>query len=153
MTATTTPPAQPQKDHLLSDKAYFLLNNAALVVLPALGTLYAALAVIWGLPAGKEVVGTIIAVDTFLGVLVKVGETSYDNSGAKYAGTINVSDTPEKTTFSLDLNTHPDDLKNATEASFKVQNNPPLAAVAAAPTPATSTTPPAPPSPPVTPSQ
>lgn len=64
----------------MSNKTYDLLVWIAQVVLPALGTLYAALAVIWGLPCGEQVVGTIIAVDTFLGALLKVSTSKYNKS-------------------------------------------------------------------------
>lgn len=141
---TETVPAKPA--HLLDDKQYFILNNLALVVLPAVGTLYFALAQIWGLPAGKEVLGSIVAFDTFLGVLVKVGEGSYDSSGAKYDGAINVTDTDAKTSYSLELNTDPADLKNKDEVTFKI-NPPPIPA---GPT-LMLTAPPAPPAPPATP--
>lgn len=50
---------------ILSDKTYSLLKWIALILLPALGTLYFALAGIWGLPFGEQIVGTITAIDTF----------------------------------------------------------------------------------------
>lgn len=46
-------------------------------MLPALGTLYFALAQIWGLPYGEQIVGTITALDAFLGALLGVSTTSY----------------------------------------------------------------------------
>lgn len=53
------------KNLILSDKTYNLLKWVALILLPALGTLYFALASIWGLPFGEQIVGTITAIDTF----------------------------------------------------------------------------------------
>lgn len=61
----------------MSNKAYDILKWIALVVLPALGTLYFALASIWGLPYGQEVVGTITAIDTFLGALLGISSVQY----------------------------------------------------------------------------
>ena len=61
----------------ISDKAYNVLKWIAQYFLPAIGTLYFALAGIWGLPYGEEVVGTITAVDTFLGVLLGIASTTY----------------------------------------------------------------------------
>jgi Putative phage holin Dp-1 len=110
----------PKKDHLLGDSTYEVLNNLALVVFPAVATLYAALATVWGLDYAREVVGTIVAIDTFLGVLVKVGQNSYDNSEAKYDGTIGVTETDDKLTYVLNLNGDPAELKDMTEARFKV---------------------------------
>lgn len=61
----------------ISNKVYDVLKFIAQVVLPALGTLYFALAEIWGLPYGSEIVGTITAVDAFLGALLGVSTSRY----------------------------------------------------------------------------
>ena len=61
----------------LSDKMYDLLKWIAQYLLPAAGTLYFALAGIWGLPYGEQIVGTITAVDTFLGVLLGISSVQY----------------------------------------------------------------------------
>ncbi len=62
---------------MLSNKTYDVLKWIALYLLPALGTLYFALAGIWKFPYGEEVVGTITAVDTFLGVLLGISTAQY----------------------------------------------------------------------------
>ena len=64
----------------LSNKAYDALKWIAQVALPAVGTLYAALAGIWGLPYGEEIVGTILAVDTALGVLLGISTSKYNKA-------------------------------------------------------------------------
>ena len=56
----------------MSNKTYDVLKWIAQLLLPALGTLYFALAQIWGFPYGEEIVGTITAVDTFLGVILGI---------------------------------------------------------------------------------
>lgn len=61
----------------MSNKTYDVLKYIAQVVLPALGTLYFALAGIWGFPYGEQIVGTITAVDTFLGVLLRISSNAY----------------------------------------------------------------------------
>lgn len=61
----------------MSNKLYDVLKYIALIVLPALGTLYFALASIWGLPYGEEIVGTITAIDAFLGALLKISSDNY----------------------------------------------------------------------------
>ena len=48
--------------------------------LPALGTLYFALAGIWGLPYGEQLVGTITAIDTFLGVIQESANQNITNA-------------------------------------------------------------------------
>lgn len=62
----------------MSNKTYDVLKWIALVVLPALGTLYFALAGIWHLPYGEQIVGTITAIDTFLGALLGISNIKYN---------------------------------------------------------------------------
>ena len=61
----------------MSDKTYDILKWVAMYLLPAAGTLYFALAGIWCLPYGEEVVGTITAIDTFLGVILGISTAQY----------------------------------------------------------------------------
>ena len=67
----------------ISNKTYDVLKWIAQYFLPAAGTLYFALAGIWGLPYGEQIVGTITAVDTFLGVLLGISAATYNNSQSK----------------------------------------------------------------------
>ena len=62
----------------MSNKVYDALKWIAMYLLPALGTLYFALAGIWGLPYGEQIVGTITAVDTFLGVILGISTAQYN---------------------------------------------------------------------------
>ena len=68
----------------LSNKAYDILKWIAQLLLPAVATLYFALAGIWGFPYGEQIVGTITAIDTFLGVILGISTAQY-----KKATTIN----------------------------------------------------------------
>lgn len=61
----------------MNNKTYDVLKWIAMYLLPALGTLYFALAGIWSFPYGEEVVGTITAVDTFLGVILGISTAQY----------------------------------------------------------------------------
>ena len=61
----------------MSNKLYDVLKYIQQIVLPALGTLYAALSGIWGFPFGEQIVGTIVAVDTCLGALLKISSNAY----------------------------------------------------------------------------
>lgn len=61
----------------MSNRTYDILKYIAQIVLPAVGTLYFALANIWGFPYGEQIVGTITAVDTFMGVLLKISSNNY----------------------------------------------------------------------------
>lgn len=61
----------------MSNKMYDTLKWIALILLPALGTLYFALAGIWGFPYGEQIVGTITAIDCFLGALLGISTAVY----------------------------------------------------------------------------
>lgn len=63
---------------VLSNTQYDVFKFIAQIVLPAAGTLYFALSQIWGLPYGEEVVGTVTAIDTFLGALLGISTASYN---------------------------------------------------------------------------
>ena len=65
----------------LSNKAYDVLKYIAQYFLPALGTLYFALSTIWGLPYGEQIVGTITAIDAFLGALLGISTYNYNKDG------------------------------------------------------------------------
>lgn len=64
----------------MNNKLYDILKWISLIVLPAIGTLYFALAGIWGFPYGEEIVGTIVAVETFLGAILGISNARYKKS-------------------------------------------------------------------------
>ena len=64
----------------LSNKVYDILKWVAMYLLPALGTLYFALAGIWEFPYGEQIVGTITAIDTFLGVILGISTAQYNKN-------------------------------------------------------------------------
>ena len=64
----------------MSNKTYDVLKWIAQIVLPAIGTLYAALSGIWGFPYGEQIVGTILAVDTFLGAVLQISTAQYNKT-------------------------------------------------------------------------
>lgn len=65
----------------MSNKMYDVLKWIAQILLPAIGTLYFALAGIWGFPYAEEIVGTITAADTFLGILLGISTMQYKKKG------------------------------------------------------------------------
>ncbi len=67
---------------MMSNKTYDVLKWVAQIALPAVGTLYAALAGIWGFPYGEEIVGSIMAADTFLGALLQISTAQYKKTVA-----------------------------------------------------------------------
>lgn len=62
----------------MSNKVYDILKWIAQILLPALGTLYFALAAIWGFPYAEQIVGTITAIDAFLGVILGISSSQYN---------------------------------------------------------------------------
>lgn len=67
----------------MSNQTYDTLKWVAQIVLPSAGTLYFALCTIWGLPYGEQVVGTITAVDAFLGALLGLSSAQYAKGAEK----------------------------------------------------------------------
>lgn len=61
----------------MSNKVYDILKWIAQILLPAIGTLYFALAGIWGFPYAEEIIGTITAIDTFLGIILGISTAQY----------------------------------------------------------------------------
>lgn len=61
----------------LTNKTYDLLKWLVIIVLPALATLYSALAAVWGFPYAQEIVTTIAAVAAFLGALLGISTAEY----------------------------------------------------------------------------
>lgn len=103
---------------LLSNKTYDYLKRLVTLALPAAGALYFALAQIWGFPNGEEVVGSIAAVNVFLGVVLGVSSKTYDPAD----GTVDVTMDPESQTksFLLNLDTSPDALDTKPFITFRV---------------------------------
>lgn len=67
----------------LPNKIYDILKFFAQIVLPAISTLYLALAGIWNLPFGEQISGTIMAIDTFLGILLGISSANYNKNNNK----------------------------------------------------------------------
>lgn len=64
----------------MSSKVYDVLKFIAVIVLPAAGALYFALSETWGLPYGEQIVGTITAIDTFLGAVLMIDSAKYNKN-------------------------------------------------------------------------
>lgn len=112
----------PEKSspYVLTGATYDFFKKLAQLVLPAAGALYFALAQIWGLPGAERVIGTIAAVNVFFGALVHVSASNYNKSDARFDGSIDVDQTDTLQKFSLNLNSHPDDLADKDIVTFKV---------------------------------
>ena len=62
----------------LPDNVYNSLKWITMILLPAIATLYFALSGIWGFPYAEQIVGTIAAVETFLGALLGISTIQYN---------------------------------------------------------------------------
>lgn len=94
----------------LSDGQFNLLRRCVELLLPAIGAFYFAMAELWGWPNPGEVVASIAALTTLLGVVLVVLRNSYEKSDAKFDGQLNVDTSdPERDIFQVDLG---DDLPN-----------------------------------------
>lgn len=104
----------------LSKEMYEILKRIAMVWLPAAATLYGTVSAVWGLPAASAVIGTIVAVDTFLGILLGVSTSLY-NAGATSSGVITVNHAnPEMGRLSFNITQDLDELEQLGTVVFKV---------------------------------
>lgn len=61
----------------MNSRVYDIAKWFAMIVLPALATLYLGLSNVWGLPYGEEISTTITLVNTFLGAVLMISNTQY----------------------------------------------------------------------------
>jgi hypothetical protein len=104
-----------------SNLVYDILKRTSQVVLPAIGALYFALSQIWGLPNGEQVVGTIIALDAFLGITLNISSTAYNKSDERFDGTIDIFEDENTKQFVLNVDGDPYDIENKDEIVLKVK--------------------------------
>lgn len=104
----------------LPSKTYNFVKPLVQIALPAAATLYSALALIWGFPYEIEIVGTITAVATFLGVVLGVSTRNFYNSDRPYDGTMNVIEQDSSLIHQIEINTPPEDLSKQKSVNFKV---------------------------------
>ena len=62
----------------MSNKVYDVLKWVVMIVLPAISTLYVALAGIWGWPYADETAGTISAITAFMGAVLMFSTAQYN---------------------------------------------------------------------------
>ena len=104
---------------MFSNDVYDKLKWVAQIMLPALGTLWFTISSIWGIPFGNEVLGTITAIDLFLGGLLGLSKRSYEGDGTMIVDTSN----PERDIYRMELSDPLDHLTAKDYVTFKVVNN------------------------------
>lgn len=105
------PEVPSERDYLLPNKIYDVLKRVNSLLLPAFGALYFGLAGWWGWPNAEAVVATCALLATFCGIVLEVAKASFDNSDAKYGGSVEVvTDEDGKKMVNLLLPENPDAL-------------------------------------------
>lgn len=64
----------------MKNETYDILKYIAQILIPAIATLYFSVSQIWGLPYGEQIVGTLTALDAFLGVCLGISSDNYHKS-------------------------------------------------------------------------
>jgi hypothetical protein len=115
---------QPNSFYMGSD-LYDRAKWLAQIGLPAVATLYFALSGIWGIPGAEKVVGSITAVDLFLGALLGIASKNYAKSEARFDGDILVSTNEDGAkVMTLDLGKDPVQLSDQQVITFRVKDGP-----------------------------
>lgn len=112
------------KKTLLSNGVYDILKHGAQFGFPAVIALYYALSQVWGFPNAEQVMGTLAAINVFIGGLVGTSAKAYKSSGAKYDGVLDIKEENAKITATLNLDGPAEDLLTQSEATFKVNTIP-----------------------------
>lgn len=109
---------------MITGRLYDWLKWIAQILLPGLGTLYFTLAGIWGLPNADEIVGTIMAVDLFLGLLLGISQVNYSKKIGR--GDLIVEDDANgQPGMRLALDNTPEELATKEEVRFEVKRKKP----------------------------
>lgn len=66
----------------MSNRTYDILKNLCLVVIPFIAFI-STICGIWNVPYTEQITGTLVALETLLGTLVKIASDSYNKEKAK----------------------------------------------------------------------
>lgn len=116
-----TTPSMQKPTEILNNFNYALAKQSATIILPAIGTLYFMIAGIWGLPYAEQIVGTVAALNLFVGVLVGVSKKIYESTGGGYDGTLQLVPNEEGTAVRM-LEVDPIALLDKDRITFKIIN-------------------------------
>jgi hypothetical protein len=94
-----------------------------LILLPGIGALYFGVAQIWGLPKAEEVVGTIVVIDTFGGLLLRSLRKAYEKSDARFDGVIVVEPGEMPGTSQLNVGLSSEAIEGKDEVLVKVKKD------------------------------
>lgn len=113
---------------VLKNNTYDKLKPLVQIWLPATGALYFTLSQIWGLPAAEEVVGTIAAITTFLGVVLGFSSINYKermHEQPAYDGALVVDhEDPMKDVYTLEVDVPLGELDHRDNIVLQVKQTP-----------------------------
>lgn len=110
---------------IMNEALYLRMKFIVQILLPAISTLYFTLGAVWGLPMVEQVIGTLAALATFLGVLLGLSTKAYNASEAKFDGQIVITETVGGSKlYSLELKGSPSGLDDKNSVLFKVGTPP-----------------------------
>lgn len=121
MTHLSTTTQVKEGKYALPSSLYDVAKDAQQIYLPATGVLYVSLATIWGWGYTVEVSATLTAIILFLGVVLKISTTSYNNSDKGNDGVLVVDQTDPKTDkYLLDVTTALDEVATKDTITLRV---------------------------------
>ena len=103
---------------MFTNDTYDKVKWIAQILLPGIGTLWFTISSIWGFPFGEQILGTITALDLFLGGLLGLSSNSYNGDGTMV---IDKSD-PQKDIYRMEFNDDLDSLSDKESVTFKIVN-------------------------------
>lgn len=101
---------------IFTNKIYDTMKWIAQYLLPASATLYFAIAQLWNLPYAEQIVGTITAIDAFLGILLGISSAGYSGDGRFI---VDKSD-PEKDIYRIEYDNDLDVIENKKTVTLKI---------------------------------
>ena len=108
----------------MTNKTYDILKYIQQIVLPALATLYVGLAKFWNFPFPTEIAGTIMLVDAFMGVLLKLESNAYYKSGRDTDGVLMIDPNGDTEKWLFQMNGTPiDEIAGKHQITLKVDGN------------------------------
>lgn len=105
----------------MSNLTYDRLKRTAQLILPGLGALYFTLSQIWGLPYGEEVVGSIAALNTFIGGIVVVSSNQYQARHSAADGALILEEVDGVLKYTMELERDPSELSGQDEFRLKIE--------------------------------
>lgn len=110
-----------------SNGVYDKLKFVALIVLPAIATLYLGLGQLWNWENSAQIAGSITLISTALGTILQISTTKYNNSPASADGVLVATGYDEDTgipNLQMTITTPPEKLLAKNKVQLQVQDHP-----------------------------